>query len=101
MKFLLLIFLLSTTAQAKLDSTRYLAHPLDSTYNAINLLANDTPLPLSDAKKGVWKGQVQPSYVSIDHAFFSTEGVGGGADYKGQNLKGKGLGGSFAWSLND
>ncbi|MBI2519730.1 MAG: hypothetical protein HYV97_04915 [Bdellovibrio sp.] len=102
--FILLILFIVEVAFADGNSLRtmgYLEHPLTATYDILNVIAGDTPAPLTDAKEDDWKMSAKPTYFKVSKLFFSDEGSGGGADYQGHNLEGYALSMAYAKSLND
>lgn len=90
----------AASANAELEPLRYLAHPLDATINTASLVASDAPMPMTHFKKGEWKLAVNPLTFKVTQAYLSSEGEGGGADFRGDNLNGYGgsLTGAYAFS---
>lgn len=88
-------------ANAELEPLRYLAHPLDATINAANLVASDAPMPMTHFKENDWKFAVNPHFFKVTQAFQSSEGEGGGADFRGDNLNGFGGSLTSAYALTN
>jgi len=98
--FIMIIFS-SNLMATELEPFRYLAHPLDASFNIANLLSADSPRPMDDAVKDKYKLSIAPTYFEVDQAFQTSEGEGGGALVRGDNLKGWGLSSAMGYGLSD
>ncbi|HAZ13016.1 MAG: hypothetical protein A2X86_09510 [Bdellovibrionales bacterium GWA2_49_15] len=99
---LLIIFpTLAFAEDGRLATMQYLEHPLTATYDMLNVIAGDTTAPLTDANGHDWKMSVKPTYFKVDKLFYTDQGSGGGADYKGDNLEGYALSMAYAKSITD
>lgn len=98
---LFLFLLTSAFANAELEPFRYLAHPLDAAINTANLVASDAPMPMTQFQKNDWRLAVSPVLFKVDQATFTSEGSGGGADFRGENLKGYGGSLTFGYAFAD